>query len=57
MQAVKNQTLLAQAFVRALAIEPALRRRLRLVLVGDGPLRAEAETILAAAGVRMWGSR
>jgi sugar transferase (PEP-CTERM/EpsH1 system associated) len=50
MQAVKHQTLLAQAFVRALQMQPALRQRLRLVLVGDGPLRAEAAAILAAAG-------
>ena len=51
MQAVKAQTLLAQAFVRALQIEPALRDRLRLVMVGEGPLRAKAQSILAAAGV------
>ena len=51
MQPVKAQTLLAQAFVRALRIEPPLRNRLRLVMVGDGPLRAQAQSILAAAGV------
>ncbi len=51
MQAVKNQTLLARGFVQALAERPALRQRLRLVLVGDGPLRAEVAAILAGAGV------
>jgi sugar transferase (PEP-CTERM/EpsH1 system associated) len=46
MQTVKDQTLLARAFVRALALAPALRATLRLVLVGDGPLRAKAQAIL-----------
>ncbi len=50
MQTVKAQTLLAQAFIRALQLEPALRERLRLVMVGDGPLRAEAQALLDAAG-------
>lgn len=50
MQAVKDQTLLARAFVRALALQPALRERLRLVMVGDGPLRAAAQQVLAEAG-------
>jgi len=52
MQTVKDQPTLARACVRALALRPALRERLRLVLVGDGPLRAECESVLAAAGVR-----
>lgn len=51
MQTVKHQTLLARAFVLALQQQPALRKRLRLVLVGDGPLRAQAQALLAAAGV------
>jgi sugar transferase (PEP-CTERM/EpsH1 system associated) len=51
MQPIKNQTLLAGAFVRALAIEPAAAASLRLVMVGDGPLRAEAAQILSSAGV------
>jgi sugar transferase (PEP-CTERM/EpsH1 system associated) len=52
MQAVKDPLNLARAFVKALAIDPALRTRLRLVMVGDGPLRAEAAATLAAAGAR-----
>lgn len=51
MQTVKAQPLLARAFVRALALQPALRERLRLVLVGDGPLRAECAAVLAEAGL------
>ncbi|HNU12263.1 MAG TPA: TIGR03088 family PEP-CTERM/XrtA system glycosyltransferase [Rubrivivax sp.] len=52
MQTVKAQPLLAQAFVVALAQQPALRETLRLVMVGDGPLKAECEQILTDAGVR-----
>jgi sugar transferase (PEP-CTERM/EpsH1 system associated) len=51
MQTVKDQTLLARAFIRALELAPDLKTRLRLVMVGDGPLRAEAQNLLAAAGV------
>jgi len=51
MQAVKDQPQLARAFIRALQIAPELRSRLRLVMVGDGPLRAEAQEQLTAAGV------
>lgn len=46
MQTVKAQPVLARAFVQALSEAPALRERLRLVLVGDGPLRAECEQVL-----------
>jgi sugar transferase (PEP-CTERM/EpsH1 system associated) len=51
MQTVKAQPLLAAAFVQALQRQPALRDRLRLVMVGDGPLRAEAQAVLSQAGV------
>lgn len=51
MQRVKDQPMLARAFVRALEVAPELKMRLRLVLVGDGPLREEVERILAAGGV------
>lgn len=52
LQPVKDQPCLARAFVRALALAPQLRSRLRLVLVGEGPLHAEIEGILQAAGCR-----
>ncbi len=51
MQAVKDQPTLARAFVLAWQQQPQLRARLRLVMVGDGPLRAESIAILDAAGL------
>jgi len=51
MQTVKNQVDLARAFVQVLAAAPALHRTLRLVMVGDGPLRAQAAAVLHEAGV------
>ncbi len=56
MQAVKNQPLLARAFVRAAALDPDGAARLRLVMAGDGPLLPEVRAILAAAGLadRAW---
>ena len=51
MQTVKNQPLLARAFVRLLTAHPQARDRLRLVLVGDGPLRKEVESVLDVAGL------
>lgn len=50
LEAVKDQTNLVRAFTLALSMSPQAARRLRLVLVGDGPLRAEAESIVRAAG-------
>jgi sugar transferase (PEP-CTERM/EpsH1 system associated) len=52
MQAVKDPQNLVRAFVRALAIDPALRARLRLVMVGDGALYGEVNAMLARAGVQ-----
>ena len=49
MQTVKNQVMLAKAFVLALQMAPQLRPRLRLVMIGDGPLRAQVQAILTAA--------
>lgn len=50
MSPVKDQLLLAQAFVRALALEPAFGERARLLLVGEGPLRAQVQALLQQAG-------
>ena len=50
MQEVKDQTTLARAFVIALQRRPDLRGTLRLVLVGDGPLRSQCAAILEQAG-------
>lgn len=51
MQTVKDQTTLVRAFIRALEIAPALKESLRLVMIGDGPLRAQAQALLEAAGL------
>ena len=50
MQEVKDQTTLASAFIRALEVAPELRAALRLVMIGDGPLRARVLALLDAAG-------
>ena len=51
LQSVKNQPLLIRAFVRLLQDHPEAAIRMRLVVVGEGPLRAEIETLLANANV------
>jgi sugar transferase (PEP-CTERM/EpsH1 system associated) len=51
MQPVKDQANLARAFVRAIELEPSMRDRLRLVLVGDGPLQDDARAVLTVAGM------
>jgi sugar transferase (PEP-CTERM/EpsH1 system associated) len=50
MHAVKDQLTLARAFIRLLEIWPPARERARLVLVGEGPLRAECLALLQSAG-------
>ncbi len=51
METVKDPVNLARAFVAALSLAPRARERLRLVMVGDGPQRAEAERVVRDAGV------
>lgn len=51
MAEVKDQTLLARAFILACQAAPELRQRLRLVMVGEGPLRAQAQALLNDAGL------
>jgi sugar transferase (PEP-CTERM/EpsH1 system associated) len=46
LQPIKDQVLLARAFVRALELAPAARTRLRLVIAGEGPLRPQVEQVL-----------
>jgi sugar transferase (PEP-CTERM/EpsH1 system associated) len=50
MQTVKDQLTLVRAFLQVLKTVPDARKYLRLVLVGDGPLRATAEKLLAEEG-------
>ncbi len=49
LDAVKDQTNLARAFVAALRRHSGARERLRLAIVGDGPLREEVQRVLAEA--------
>jgi len=51
LQTVKNQPLLARAFVQLVRDHPQAAERLRLVIVGDGPLRAEVQSVLTQAGL------
>ena len=51
MQTVKDQTTLARAFIRALVIAPELKESLRLVMIGDGPLRTQSQELLEQAGL------
>lgn len=51
MAAIKAQTFLVEGFIAALQAQPALADRLRLVLVGNGPLRADCAQRLQAAGL------
>ncbi len=61
MQTVKDQLTLVRAFLHLLKTVPGAREKLRLALVGDGPLRVQAAAMLAAedASALAWlaGSR
>lgn len=50
MHAVKDPLNLVHAFVAALRREPSFGQRGRLILVGEGPLRAQALSLLGEAG-------
>ena len=51
MQKVKDQVTFAKAFIRALELDPEAHKRLRLTMIGDGPLREEVIGILKSAKV------
>jgi sugar transferase (PEP-CTERM/EpsH1 system associated) len=51
MQGVKDPLTLARAFVRLMQAMPGAEQRLRLVMIGDGPLREPVRLLLAEAGV------
>lgn len=51
MAAVKDHPMLVRAFIELVRTAPQLRARVRLVIVGDGPTRAECFALLAAAGM------
>lgn len=50
LEPIKNQLLLARAFVRAREISPAARQRMRLLMAGDGALTPAIETVLRDGG-------
>jgi sugar transferase (PEP-CTERM/EpsH1 system associated) len=49
---VKDQVTLARAFARAVQTYPEGRRRMRLVIAGEGSFRQQVEAALADGGVR-----
>ncbi|MDD5034953.1 MAG: TIGR03088 family PEP-CTERM/XrtA system glycosyltransferase [Methylococcaceae bacterium] len=51
MHGVKDQMNLVRAFLHLLQIRPQARSKVRLLLVGDGPLRQEAISALREGGV------
>jgi sugar transferase (PEP-CTERM/EpsH1 system associated) len=51
MQEVKDQLTLARAFARLVSDVPGAEQRLRLVMIGDGPLRERVRALLANAGL------
>ncbi len=56
MERVKDQANLVQAFLLAIRDPSEQASRLRLVLVGDGPMRGELQAMVKAAGAgdRVW---
>jgi sugar transferase (PEP-CTERM/EpsH1 system associated) len=53
MEVVKDQLILVRAFLHLLNEEPTFRERLRLIVIGDGPLREEALALLRSAGAEL----
>ena len=51
MEGIKDPLNLTHAFVRAHALDPVAARQMRLIFVGDGTLRAEAQQLLERAGL------
>ncbi len=51
LAAVKDQALIIRALSVMLDAQPALRERLRCIMVGDGPMRGALEVAIAEAGL------
>lgn len=51
MQGVKDQTTLAKSFIQVLNEFPDLRSKLRLIMIGEGPLREKSQMLLDNAGM------
>ena len=56
MDDVKNHTTLVEAFLRLIASPHPAHQRLRLMIVGEGPMRSECQAMLERAGAahRAW---
>lgn len=54
LQSVKNQPFLARGFVRLIREHPEVAERVRLIIIGEGPLRAETERILQDGNVAQY---
>ena len=52
MQAVKDQVTLTRAFIHLASLVPNDKHKLRLMLVGDGPLLAQCNRLLTDAGLK-----
>jgi sugar transferase (PEP-CTERM/EpsH1 system associated) len=52
MERIKDPLNLAAAFVRAIEMQPAAAKHLRLVIVGDGALRSAVTAVLDRPGIR-----
>jgi sugar transferase (PEP-CTERM/EpsH1 system associated) len=50
MEDVKDPLTLVRAFIRLLEVDPKARQLARLVMIGDGSLKKDAEGLLATAG-------
>jgi sugar transferase (PEP-CTERM/EpsH1 system associated) len=50
MQTVKDHLTLVRAFLHLIQTDPEARERLRLVMIGDGPLRDKSQKLLQAVG-------
>jgi sugar transferase (PEP-CTERM/EpsH1 system associated) len=50
LEPIKNQQLLARAFMRARELSPAARQHMRLVIAGDGPDAPAIESVLREGG-------
>ncbi len=51
MHGVKDQLTLVRAFIRLLEKQPELKANVRLIIIGDGPLRQQAIHLLESKGV------
>jgi len=52
LEKVKDHSNLVRAFIRLVESVPEARQRLRLVIIGEGSLRTEIESLLNEAGLR-----